>query len=277
MAVPNQFDRLPVPDWGLGCEHCGTALAGMPEHRCSQCGEPFNVRQLVGRMRPIPDLGLHCPECGYALQGLSRERCPECGETFSVRDMLEESFVPDHPIEEDTSQPGDHHLRRRDPVFDGRERPLPDFGLLCAECDAPLTGAQDDACPQCDAPFDLQALITGGDWVVIDDYVPEEIASMAQGLLYGAQVPYVEDNARLNALYSGLSPFVPTRLRVPRAFFFDALHVLAEANQPSTVEAHGEWVCPACGEDVPAGFEVCWSCGRAHPEVAEHHESSDHE
>jgi hypothetical protein len=25
----------------------------------------------------------------------------------------------------------------------------------------------------------------------------------------------------------------------------------------------GPWTCPACGEGVEVGFDLCWSCGRA--------------
>ncbi|MFP4054963.1 MAG: YbjQ family protein [Phycisphaerae bacterium] len=40
--------------------------------------------------------------------------------------------------------------------------------------------------------------------------------------------------------------------------------VVAEASDepPSTTaEAEGEWICPACGEAVPANFDICHNCG----------------
>ena len=30
--------------------------------------------------------------------------------------------------------------------------------------------------------------------------------------------------------------------------------------------AAGPWRCPACGEKVEAGFDLCWNCGAARPE-----------
>ena len=30
--------------------------------------------------------------------------------------------------------------------------------------------------------------------------------------------------------------------------------------------AAGPWYCPACGERVEAGFDLCWNCGAARPE-----------
>ena len=73
------------------------------------------------------------------------------------------------------------------------------------------------------------------------------------------------DNAQLGALYGSNAPFVSGRLRVPRTFFFDALHAFAAATAPPGEEVDREWTCPACNETVPAGFEVCWNCNAAHP------------
>jgi len=44
----------------------------------------------------------------------------------------------------------------------------------------------------------------------------------------------------------------------------DALYYLAEATRPSAPWTQEPWAC-ACGETVPAGFEICWSCGASHP------------
>lgn len=34
---------LPVPDLGLRCRTCGYLLAGLPQHRCPECGIEFNL------------------------------------------------------------------------------------------------------------------------------------------------------------------------------------------------------------------------------------------
>ena len=31
--------------------------------------------------------------------------------------------------------------------------------------------------------------------------------------------------------------------------------------QSKAASITGDWICPGCGSDVDAGFEVCWSCG----------------
>ncbi len=263
------IDVLPVPDWGLRCEACGAVLAGASEHRCPRCDRPYSIRDLVARQRPIPDIGLVCPNCGYALTGLTVQRCPECGLSFSVRELIDIHYdvVPTSIVQ--LGDPDDHHHRQRDPTYDGSERPLPDFGLVCADCDAPLTGVEADACPECGRPFDLDALVSRGDWVDVSPYVPPGLAVLAKCMLYAEWVPYVVDNDALQRLYGGPLSVVVPKLRVPREFFFDALAVFAKASVPQPSVGKGEWVCPACDEDVPAGFEVCWNCGTAHPAITD--------
>ncbi len=38
---------LPVPDLGLQCKKCAYSLADLPEHRCPECGTPFNVEDHI--------------------------------------------------------------------------------------------------------------------------------------------------------------------------------------------------------------------------------------
>jgi hypothetical protein len=83
---------------------------------------------------------------------------------------------------------------------------------------------------------------------------------LANSILYAAQVPYLMDNAGLRNAYGSDLPFISRRVRVPREFFFDALAALAEADHGESDAKSGEWECPACGETVPADFDVCWNC-----------------
>jgi rRNA maturation endonuclease Nob1 len=261
------IDTLPVPDWGLKCPGCGASLAGVPEHRCSSCGKPFEIRFLLSRQRPIPDLGLACPHCDYLLVGLLEERCPECGRRFSLRAMLEDQSAGGAVFDEsEETGPQEHHLPRRPPEYTGQERPLPEFGLCCADCGAPLAGATGDACSSCGGAFDLEAIVPSGEWVALGAFVPKDIRSQARGILYRSGVPYVVDNEGLNQVYGGVIPLVRSRLRVPRAYFFDALYALAEAQAPIPSFVEQPWQCAECGERVPKGFEVCWNCGELHPE-----------
>ena len=263
------IEALPVPDWGLRCPHCDTPLAGMQQHRCSHCGQTFNVLQLLAVHRPIPDIGLTCEQCDYLLTGLPGSRCPKCGTLFSVREMLEEQSPSGAVYLTQAADPPDHYIKKREPKFTGNERPLPDFGLSCAECEHMLAGASGDTCPACGLGFDLLALLARRDWVNINRFVPPPLTAIAKTVLYDAQIPYMIDNAKLRELYGGNIPFLSGRLRVPRSFFFDALFAFAAAAEPATVGFDREWDCPACNEQVPAGFELCWNCNAPHPNHAD--------
>jgi len=263
------IDDLPIPDWGLECPHCGSPLVGLLTYRCDRCDRPFNIRQLLGRHRPIPDMGLTCHNCGYSLTGLTGSRCPECGVRFSLREMFEDTSAYGAVDLTASADPADAHLKRREPAFTGHERPLPDFGLLCGTCESPLKGAADDHCPVCGDHFDSGEFTGNRDWVDIGRYVPRSLSHAVREILYQSQVPYLVDNARLQIMYGGKLPFASGALRVHREFFFDAMFAIAQSVRPAEPYARRPWACPACGEEVPAGFEICWNCGGAHPSATE--------
>lgn len=92
--------QLPIPGWDIRCPTCGYALAGLPSHRCPECGTKFDVRELVqtwtrlreprftGAELPVPDFGLACPECGEPAAGWGSRSCPACGRVVRVADWL---------------------------------------------------------------------------------------------------------------------------------------------------------------------------------------------
>jgi len=95
------YRSLPIPQWlDLNCPKCAYPLRGLPEHRCPECGQAFDIDDLVtpstplrppeitSRTRPVPDLGLACGQCDYPLRGLPGDRCPECGEPFDLEDAI---------------------------------------------------------------------------------------------------------------------------------------------------------------------------------------------
>jgi rRNA maturation endonuclease Nob1 len=270
MATMLDLNQLPVPDWGLRCPHCDTLLAGMPEHCCTHCRQPFSTAVLLARVRPIPDFGLRCPTCAYLITGLMEERCPECGSPFSVLDLLEEQFDPDVDDGPPVAEPNDAHVRKRAPVFTGRERPLPPWGLECAACGRELVGAPADRCPHCGEPFEVERLAGRDEWVEFDRCLPRGMTSpSARIVLYEAQVPYVVVGAtRAAAVGVGASASVFNRLLVPREFFFDALHCVATSGTPSIAQRPTEWSCSVCDERVPANFDICWNCGASRPPTA---------
>ncbi len=265
------IDVLPVPDWGLRCPHCDAPLAGAKEHRCPSCGKAFSVRRLLITHRPIPDIGLVCPVCDYSLTGLLDTRCPECGTRFSVGGLLESQSAFEPSVPAGPGQPSDYYKKRREPMYTGCERPLPDFGLICDACEASLGGAEDDRCPHCGERFDLEAIVPDNEWVDVADFGPRGSPQIARTILYMAEVPFVADNAGLDHLYGGVISVFSRRLRVPREFFFDALRAFAEARaeEESDVPQRADWICPECGEEVPGEFDLCWSCNTPYPDDSE--------
>jgi hypothetical protein len=42
--------------------------------------------------------------------------------------------------------------------------------------------------------------------------------------------------------------------------------ILETSNQPNHTE---DWYCPDCDETIPMTFDICWNCGRLHPEISD--------
>lgn len=88
--------KLPIPDWGLICPTCRYPLRGLPEHRCPECGQKFDVVDLVrpwtrlrpprftGRELPIPEYGFACGSCGAPLAAATQFACTRCGTPFDL-------------------------------------------------------------------------------------------------------------------------------------------------------------------------------------------------
>ena len=195
---------------------------------------------------PVPDWGLVCPRCGYPLRGLPSHRCPECGRNYHVPSLIRP------------------WTRLRDPRFTGHELPLPDFGLRCARCRAPLAGSTEPACGQCGTPFDLQALQPNQHWFTLDRHLCGELPIMGvQSLLASEDVPHIPvHDMTISEIYGGQS-VLASRLRAPSEFFFEILWLLQRARaEMAAAQAAAErlWRCAACGEENPGNFELCWNC-----------------
>jgi len=39
--------RRPIPNAGLTCPNCGYSLTGLREHRCPECGRPFDLQTMI--------------------------------------------------------------------------------------------------------------------------------------------------------------------------------------------------------------------------------------
>jgi len=199
---------------------------------------------------PVPDWGLTCPVCEYALRGLPEHRCPECGTRFDPAELVRP------------------WTQLRAPRYTGGERPVPDFGLTCPDCDAPLAGAPDEHCPGCRRGVAALLEPPAREWVPLD---PRCYAGLSVGeveLILGRDyVPFYTGRERgLRDIYMGTG-LTRGRVHVPRAFYFDALHALrAELGEIARrrAESVGQTRrCAGCGEESPGHFDVCWSCGAA--------------
>ena len=252
--------ELPAPDWGLRCRNCRAPLAGAAEHACPRCRAPYDPADLLAMRRPIAPLGARCGSCRYTLDGLLTSVCPECGRRLFLHQLLAAGYNSRVRYWSQT-QRETPPLELPAARFRGDERPLPEFGLRCLRCDAPLKGAAADACPACGAAFHLQLLLDPGPWCDVGPWIAPAIYAVAGSLLEDAGIACIVQNAALRNPIGTVEYCVAIQLLVPRTLFFDALHALAQPAPSPSAPRWAEWQC-ACGEQNPPGFDVCWNCSR---------------
>ncbi len=208
------------------------------------------VRKLVESMKmtvdihqlPIPEWHLRCPNCDYLLNGLPSHRCSECGDPLDMA-----TLIPTY-------------ARLREPRFTGEELPFPDFGLYCNRCDEPLAGARKHECPSCQEPFEPSMSRPKKPRFVANKQITNEIAPQLLALLLEHDfIPYT-----LEEKHNPVSGLMTWSLHVLSEFHFDFLWLVRNkflASNDATEQP--EWQCQDCGNDNPANFDACWSCGEA--------------
>lgn len=209
----------------------------------SEGADPGELEQIA-----VPDWGLECPRCRYPLRGLTSRVCPECGTPFQVAELIR-TWTRTHP-----------------PRFTAEMRPLPDYGLLCASCAAPLAGAAESQCLSCGAAFDVAALLPRKNWFIADEALarPLDLLNLAV-LLETEAIPYYPQSGKtFTDLVMGRVAF-GANLVIPSEFYLDVRYFIRRAaieieQRRATPET--AWTCGECGEESPAHFEVCWNCGR---------------
>jgi hypothetical protein len=72
------------------------------------------------------------------------------------------------------------------------------------------------------------------------------------GLLIGGEIN--------NTLWPLGATIAGVELRVPESQSVRAVEILETHREGAASAAQGDWTCLHCGEDVEAGFDVCWSC-----------------
>lgn len=69
---------LPIPDLGLQCRNCSYNLAGLPEHRCPECGRAFDLDDHIpkGDFPMVIFLGKEVKLSPEVMEILKRARIP---------------------------------------------------------------------------------------------------------------------------------------------------------------------------------------------------------
>ena len=209
-----------------------------------QCGKLARMEIDIEQL-PIPDWDLVCRKCGYPLKTLPQHRCPECG----LKVVMSELVQP--------------WTRLREPQFTGRELPLPDFSLVCGDCDAPLAGATEFRCPGCRAPFDPRDGAPTGEWYKIPPTLLGELPPRTVEMIFAEDfLPYVRRERRDLSRILGVDALAVVRFEIPGEFYFDLLAALRRHELTAADPADPDWTCSNCQEPNPATFKICWNCQR---------------
>jgi hypothetical protein len=155
-------------------------------------------------------------------------------------------------------------------LFDPEALPVPDLGLRCLNCGYGLAGLPRHQCPECGRTFTLDEHIPPGDFpIVIFD--GKELLNTADvlELLRRYQIPYLEILRETQATIGYSSALLgAARIGVIRECYFDVIDLLRRKARnepfpppPAQSDDTADWACPACGEENPGNFEVCWNCG----------------
>lgn len=194
---------------------------------------------------PIPDWNLQCRTCGYPLKGLPEHRCPECGRRIVMSEFVQT------------------WTRLRDPQFTGGELPLPDFGLSCAKCEAPLAGAAQHRCPSCHTPFKPQRMVPEDKWYKVPPALLGDLpAQVVETILGDDFIPYIRRERRDLSVIYGFNPHSDARFEIPPEFYYDLLAALRRPELAAADPNDPDWTCPHCHEPNPPTFKSCWKCQR---------------
>ena len=163
------------------------------------------------------------------------------------------------------------------PDFDPRALPLPDLGLRCPGpgCGYPLAGLARPGCPECGHAIDLEQFLPPGDQPLL--YVEGRTVRATPdvaALLNHHHIAWQRDAGTLETVLQiggQLASSAHQEVCVARHDYLAAVDLLRRAARgsppPAPPDLHpgGDWICP-CGEENPAGFELCWACERPRDE-----------
>jgi Putative prokaryotic signal transducing protein len=100
------------------------------------------------------------------------------------------------------------------------------------------------------------------DLVMIAKYGDSQEASLARAMLESQGITGLVVGGEINSTLWHLGSTISgVELQVPASEAARANEILESFLDTRQFQAKGEWNCPSCGEEVDAGFEMCWSCG----------------
>ena len=157
------------------------------------------------------------------------------------------------------------------PDFDSRALPLPDLGLRCPGpgCGHPLAGLARPGCRECGLTIDLEQFLPPGDQprLYIEGRTVRATPDVA-AVLNHHHIAWQRDVGTLETVMQiggQLPSSAHQEVCVARHDYLAAIDLLRRASRgsppppPPDIYPGDDWVCP-CGEENPAGFELCWAC-----------------
>ena len=292
--------RFPVPPFGLRCPICKHGLDGLPDDLCPECGERFDLGDLIAEALP------HSQEARReAIRILASQASPDCpvgedlvvffaaSDQYGLHEAAETATRIARQRQEGAAADPDHQAHAEDiearalasppgvPLLTGYELPVPDLGLHCRQCSYPLRGLPSHVCPECGTTFDPAALLGTEPALRVCPVESEVEYAHVKSVLEARGIPHLLETT--DVLGDTLKMRVASRrtvgrVTVPREYYFDALFWLrraAEADRsccsdeceqaPAPDQTGSEWACPNCAEAVPAGFDMCWNCCTMRP------------
>lgn len=90
---------------------------------------------------------------------------------------------------------------------------------------------------------------------------PLQAETVRIGLIEQGVKAFIENSESTRAMHYVGTALGGVKVLVPQSELTRAKEVLEAMLNEAGVEYSAPWICGACGEEVDAGFEVCWSCG----------------
>jgi hypothetical protein len=268
-------------------------LTGLTSPRCPECGAGFDPSELFHEAAGCKVdvrtnlLRQALPELGTEYEGLIRSLAAELDVTLmsAVGVILQQWFdrTTDYEataadwrrvLESIQAEQQPLIALPRPPREIFVDFPMPECEQTCPACGASLAGLTASCCSVCATEFDADAL--AGNEALVSLPAEPVAAGFQQAEFEMEGIPSMHVTHRhAISITHGVRLLDTAAVRVPRAYYYDALDVLqglrtrcdddqpAGAESPGADPQTGEWTCPGCGEAVPGHFESCWNCGGA--------------